>query len=144
MGRPSSFTQEVAQVICDRIAVGDSVRTICEDEGMPNRVTVLRWLETHPDFAAKYARAREAQADVMDEKIMTVADACTAETAAADRVKIGAYQWRAARLAPKRYGERVAQEISGPDGGPIETADITPTERARRIAFALQKGARKS
>lgn len=32
-------------------------------------------------------------------------------------------------------------EHTGKDGGPIETADMSPVEMARRIAFALQQGA---
>ena len=51
-------------------------------------------------------RAREWQADYMDDLILETANDCTAETAQADRVKIGAYQWRAARLKPKVYGDR--------------------------------------
>jgi hypothetical protein len=82
--------------------------------------TVWRWLDDRPEFASKYARARELQGDWMDEKILTVADACTPETAAADRVKIDAYKWRAAKLAPKKYGDKIQQEHAGPDGGPIE------------------------
>lgn len=31
---------------------------------------------------------------------------------------------------------------SGPNGMPIETVDLTPTERARRIAFALARAQR--
>ena len=55
----------------------------------------------------------------MDDKILTVANECTPETAHADKVKIAAYQWRAAKLAPKKYGEKTQQEISGPDGSPL-------------------------
>lgn len=118
-GRPSRYTAETAEMICEKIADGLSLRTICDDQTMPHRVTVLRWLDAHPDFAAKYARAREFQADAMDEKILSVADSCTPETAQADRVKIAAYQWRAAKLAPKKYGEKVLQEVTGAEGGPV-------------------------
>jgi hypothetical protein len=122
-GRPSTYTAKVAEQICDRIAEGESLRTICLDDTMPDRRTVHRWLEAYPAFATKYARARELQGDAMDEKILAVADACTPETAAADRVKILAYQWRAAKLAPKKYGDKI--EHTGKDGGPIETKDVS-------------------
>jgi hypothetical protein len=107
VGRPSDYDDTVAEVICDLITDGLSLRTICEREDMPHRITVLRWLDKHGDFATKYARAREAQADAMDERILAVADASTNETANADRVKIAAYQWRAARLKPKVYGDKL-------------------------------------
>jgi hypothetical protein len=112
-GRPSVFTEALADEICGRLSDGESLRRICEDAGMPNRRTVLRWLEADEAFASKYARARESQADLMDDLILDVAECCTPETAAADRVKIGAYQWRAAKLAPKKYGDKVDVQHSG-------------------------------
>lgn len=124
--------------ICEKIADGMSLRAICEDDTMPHRITVMRWLDDNRDFATKYARARELQGDAMDEKILEVADACKPETAAADRVKIDAYKWRAAKLAPKKYGERVTTELTGKDGGPIATV-TDDMDIARRVAFLLSR-----
>lgn len=113
-GPPQSYTPELAEQICKNIAEGESLRRICMKDGMPSRMTVLRWLERdHEGFVAKYARAREAQADTMDDFILDVANACTPETAQADRVKIGAYQWRAMKLAPKKYGDKQQVEHTG-------------------------------
>jgi hypothetical protein len=140
VGRPSLYSDRIAQQICELIAEGESLRSICERHGFPSRTVVRDWLVTREDFRAKYARAREEQADVMDEKILDVADSCTPETAQADRVKIAAYQWRAAKLKPKVYGDKVMSEISGPDGAPIETLAMTPDEAARKAAFMLAKG----
>lgn len=41
------------------------------------------------------------------------------------------------------YNAPTKQEVTGKDGGAIETADMSERELARRIAFALAKGARK-
>lgn len=119
MGRPSDYSQEIAAVICQRLIEGESLRKICTDETMPGRTTVLDWLDVHEDFRARYARAREAQADYMDDLILDTAGACTPESSPADRVKIGAYQWRAEKLKPKKYGPRLSTEHTGLDGGPI-------------------------
>lgn len=121
MGRPSSYSEEIAEQICERLMEGRSLRSICDDDDMPDRTTVIRWQVARPEFAAKCARARELQADLMDDMILDTAARCTVETAQADRVKISAYQWRASKLAPKKYGDKVQQEVSGPDGGPIPT-----------------------
>ena len=43
--------------------------------------------------------------------------------------------------APYVHPKLSAIEHTGKDGGPIETVDLTDTELARRIAFALTKGA---
>jgi hypothetical protein len=119
LGRPSDYSQEIVDAICERLANGQSLRRICTNDEMPDRSTVLRWLESHDDFAAKYARARDAQADYMDDLILDTADACTPLTAISDRVKIGAYQWRGSKLKPKKYGDRTLTELTGLDGGPI-------------------------
>lgn len=145
-GRPSAFTEDLGDRICERIADGDSLRTICDSDEMPDRTTVLRWLadDQHRSFAAKYARAREAQGDLMDEKVLAIADKCTPETAQADRVKIAAYQWRASKLKPKVYGDRLHQELTGPNGGPLQTEELsalTPDERKRRaMELAVKLG----
>lgn len=55
----------------------------------------------------------------MDDMILDCAKACTPETAAADRVKISAYQWRAAKLEPKKYGDRVDLTHANPDGSTL-------------------------
>lgn len=106
MGRPSLFTPELAEKICDRLADGESMVQICSDEEMPGLRTVMRWAAENARFGTEYARAREAQAEVMDDKILVAADEADEDNAPAQRVKIDAYKWRAAKLAPKRYGDR--------------------------------------
>jgi hypothetical protein len=105
MPRPSKFTNELAATICDRIVDGESLRRICADDKMPAMSTVMEWLGSNDDFRSRYARAREAQAEVMDDMILEVA-AGAEDNPAAARVKIEAYKWRASKLAPKVYGER--------------------------------------
>ena len=116
MGRPSDFSEETATTICERLIEGESLRAICKDDGMPHRSTVLRWLDAHPGFASRCAHARTLQADLMDEMILDTAIACTAETAPADRVKISAFQWRAAKLEPKKYGDSSTLKHTGAIG----------------------------
>lgn len=139
MPRPSSYTQETADIICERLIEGESLVDICRDEGMPSRATVARWAEANPDFEARCARAREMQADYMDHLILSVANACTPETAQADKVRISAYQWRASKLQPKKYGDKVTNEHTGKDGGPIETREVTAAQRAKAILAILNK-----
>lgn len=76
---------------------------------MPAQRTVLEWLSQNDDFRGKYAHAREAQADTMDDRILEVADNVESGKLAPDaaRVVLGALQWRAAKLKPKKYGERI-------------------------------------
>jgi hypothetical protein len=119
IGRPSSYTPELVERIIDGLMAGQSLVKICEAEDMPNRRTVMRWMEADDAFATKCARARQLQADLMDDKIADLIESVTPESAPADRVKLAALQWRAAKLAPKKYGDRQIQEQVGDGGGPV-------------------------
>lgn len=113
MGRPSEFSEEVAEEIIGGLMEGKSLVQVCDADGMPNRRTVMRWMEGNADFASRCARAREMQADLMDDKISELIESVTPESAPADRVKLSALQWRASKLAPKKYGDRLDLNHSG-------------------------------
>jgi hypothetical protein len=117
-GRPSSYTEELADLVCNQIARGESLRSICAADDFPTKETVLHWLVNSPDFYAKYARARQAQAEVMDEKILETAERCLAGDldAHAAKVAIGAYQWRASKLQPKVYGDAMQLKHADHEG----------------------------
>lgn len=117
MGRPSDFTPELANAICEELATGQSLRKICARDGMPDKATVFRWLSQNPDFRDQYAHAREMQAETHADEIVDIAD--EAEDANLARLRIDARKWKASKLAPKKYGERVTQEHTGPEGAPL-------------------------
>jgi hypothetical protein len=119
----------------------------------------MRWLAAHKEFRDQYASAREAQADYYAEEIIEIADDGSNdwmerkrgdetievenhEVIGRSRLRVDTRKWLMARMAPKKYGERVMQEVSGPDGRPIETRELSETEAARRIAFTLAKAAK--
>jgi hypothetical protein len=69
------FNDPLADAILERLSSGESLRSICQTPGMPNRVTVLRWVANDVEgFAALYDRAREMQAHSMAEDILDIAD----------------------------------------------------------------------
>ena len=133
-GRPSSYTDQVADEICLRISEGQSLNSICQSEGMPILRTVLNWLSKpeHVSFLSRYARARMQQADVMDGLILDVASRVLSgdiDPRAGD-VVMKAYQWRAGRLDPKRYGDRIENRLADPDGNALKitVTGIRPTD----------------
>jgi hypothetical protein len=113
--------------ILELIAAGKSLRAICDGEGMPSRETVRVWLTEDDEFSGHYARAREEQADYLADEIVDIAD--TEEDAAKARNRIQARQWKAGKLAPKKYGDRVAI-----DGKMTHSADETITGLLQRVA----------
>lgn len=122
MARPSSFRLAVAERICERIAGGESLRTVCKDPAMPSRGTVLRWLAAKTPGAARfrdqYARAREAQADALAEEVLEIADD-RSEDPQRSRLRFDARRWYAGKVAPKKYGDKVQAEVTGAEGGPV-------------------------
>lgn len=122
----SAYTLEVAQKICDQLADGKSLRTICKAKDMPAKCTVFVWLREKPEFLALYNAAREDQADGLADEIIEIADAkyTTKAEIAQARMKIDTRKWVAGKLRPKKYGERVVQEHTGAGGGPI-TSKVT-------------------
>lgn len=135
MGRPTLYTEELAEFICNLITQGFSLRQICDQEFMPDRGTVIRWLAAHETFATKYAHAREEQAELMDDRILEVANKTEEHKMdpKAASVVIAALQWRAAKLKPKKYGDTKRMEHTGADGGPILVAPARRTEIFARL-----------
>ena len=135
MGRPSIYSQDLADEICVRLSSGESLRSICRDEHMPAQSQVYVWLNAKKDFADQYARAREEQADTHADEIIAIADESPEVNHIRDKdgnvidIKIDsgyvAYQkqriearkWTAAKLRPKKYGDRVTH--AGDDESPL-------------------------
>ena len=133
-GRPSDYTLELVAQICVHVVDGKSLRAIAALDDMPALRTIMDWLERHAEFAQRYARAKEAQADLMAEDIIDLSDeamnALTSEQAQAYRLRVDARKWVAAKLKPKKYGDRTAHEHSGPDGAPITVITSIPANPA--------------
>ena len=120
--RMAEFNQEVFDTICERIADGESLRRICQDEGMPSKACVMRWLAANPAAVDQYARARELQADHEFDEIKDIVDAASPEDVQVARLRADARRWRVGKLKPKVYGDKIA--VGGADDlPPIKTED---------------------
>jgi len=117
-GRPSIRTPEVEEAILDGLMSGLSLVKVCEQEGMPERTTVCKWMASDEDFSTRCARAREFQADLSDDKLNDIVEKVEAGLLAPDQARVMAsvLQWRAAKLLPKKYGERSTVDLNNPDG----------------------------
>lgn len=73
-GRPSTYTQAVADAICARLAGGESLYSICKDPDMPGWTTVWQWQQKHEEFANNSARAKERGCDFLAEQCLEIAD----------------------------------------------------------------------
>lgn len=116
MGRPSKYTPELASEICGRIAAGESLNKICKDAYMPDIVTVYRWMGKDDEFRQNYVRAREDQAETHADQMQEIADEMPPMDANGrtdsgwvqwQRNRIDTRKWIAAKLKPKKYGDKV-------------------------------------
>jgi len=127
-GRLTKFTPPLAHCICERIADGESLRSICRDDTMPAKSTVIAWLadDAHQEFRAKYALAREIQADGFVDEMVEIADDGSTdwmekrssegevtgyqengEALRRSQLRILTRQWIAEKLKPKKYGTKI-------------------------------------
>jgi hypothetical protein len=138
-GRPSFFTEKLADEICELIAGGATTREIAQLEHMPNRCTIIAWGLGHAKaakeagFPERYQAALVARCEVWAEDTIAIADDNEADSYTDDegrvqwnfdhinraRLRITSRQWYASKIARSRFGDKVTQEITGEGGGPI-------------------------
>jgi hypothetical protein len=124
MGRPSLFTQEIADAICERLSNGEPLAAICRDEKMPGLSTVYDWQKADAEFSGSIARAREAGFDQIAIDALEIADdgtndfvekkrqdgstydAVDAEHIARSKLRVDTRLKLLAKWDPKRYGDR--------------------------------------
>jgi hypothetical protein len=117
MARASKFSQALFDRICERMAEGASLRSVCKAADMPNTRTVLRWLENDGKLAAQYAEAQQLRAERYFDEIIDIAD--SKSDPQKTRVQIDARKWVLARMNPKKYGDKFTQELTGEGGGAL-------------------------
>lgn len=147
VGRPTDYSPELINEICDRIANGEPLVRICREEAMPNVVTVYRWLNKYPEFSNLYAKAKDAAADTLAEEIQDIADSIPMETTDKEgntkfdpayinwmRLRVDARKWVAAKLKPRKYGDRLTH--AGDAENPIKSE--TTIQASELFASILQ------
>ena len=112
------MTKKVRDEICYRLAAGESLVSICEDEHLPTRATVLNWVvDDRNGFYTEYMRARNAagfaHADQSVEYAKRVAEGELDPRAA--KVALDGLHWAAERMSPKKHSPR--QEIDHTTNG---------------------------
>lgn len=111
-----SVTSELVIKILEAVSAGASLRTASIENGIAH-TTALEAIERF-GLSDQYACARDERADVIAEELIEIADVGTGDVQR-DRLRYDARRWFAGKLAPKRYGERVQTEHTGPNGGAI-------------------------
>lgn len=138
-GRPSKRTDEVIERVLAGLRKGTPLTIICEPDDMPCDDTVRNWANEDSALSRDIARARESGFDRIAMDAIDIADDNTRDTITVRKggtdIEVPDTEWimrsklrvetrlkLLSKWDPKRYGEKISQEISGPDGGPIQTA----------------------
>lgn len=129
-GHPTLYSAELAAAICAGLAEGRSLRAVCNDDDMPAMSTVFLWLgqDDKAEFLEQYTRAREQRVDAMFEDMQEIADEArldyvetrdkagnpklilNTENISRSKLRIETRQWMLARMAPKKYGDKMQVE----------------------------------
>jgi len=118
-GRPSAYTQEIADEICQRIAGGESLRSVCRDEHMPALSTVLLWVvHDREGFSDQYHASREAAGYAHADEALHLRNELRAGELDPSTAKVilDALKWGAERMAPKRHSQRQEHDHRSGDG----------------------------
>ncbi len=155
----TSFTPEIGELVCELIAEGQSLRQIALRDSMPTVSTMMLWAskgdagdERYQAFAEQYVRAMAVRADYMAEQLIDIADDASHDIFVDDegnervnfdniqraKLRIETRKWLMGKMKPKKYGDKITNEHTGADGGPIQTQDVTLTPKeAKAISQAL-------
>lgn len=109
MGRPTIYTEEVVDKICELVASGKSLVKICREKDMPSVTQVHKWLTEKQDFADKYDLAKAACMEYLAEEILEIGDD-TKESIHDRRLRTDLRKWNMARLAPKGRKDQKEEE----------------------------------
>lgn len=130
-GRPSLYTEEIAEQICERMSEGETLREVCRDPNMPAQSTVFRWLAKNDAFREQYTRAREALIEHWADEIIEISEdgsndwmlrqrddddpvvVLNHEHIARSKLRVDSRKWLMSKLAPKKYGDKLQTEHSG-------------------------------
>lgn len=153
-GRPTKFTQKIADEICSKLTYGFTLREVCRAKKMPCESTVRAWaLDDYKGFYAQYAKSREIGYQYMADELLEIADdgsndwmkrqnsdgstgdiILNGEHVQRSRLRLDTRKWMLSKVLPKIYGDKITQEHTGKDG-----KDLVPEHSNRHIARGILK-----
>lgn len=141
-GRPSDYSAELAEIICIRLSEGESLRSVCRDEKLPDKSTVLRWIARHDDFRDQYVRAKAQGAEAIAEEMFDIADDASndwmekldaegqgigwqlnGDHVRRSQLRIDTRKWYLSKIMPKKYGDKL--EVNGTGMPMVVIRDFT-------------------
>lgn len=113
-----AVSRETAITIIARLADGQSVVSSCRELNVCRSELYLAI--DREQLTDMLARAREEYAEARVEEMQNIAE--TVDDVSRAKLMCDNIKWETCRIAPKRYGDKIQNEHTGKDGGPIEQA----------------------
>jgi hypothetical protein len=130
----TTYTPEVAKIICNQLSDGIPLKEICRQEGMPAWRTIYDWMRKDAELSTAIARARDIGYDALAEECLYIADnvklgqkqvmgddgtTVTIEDMLGHRrLQIETRLKLLAKFNPKKYGEKLA--LAGDADNPVK------------------------
>lgn len=147
IGRPTKFTQELADEICAKLATGISARTVLTEEHMPSMNTFWRWIREDATFREQYARAKEEAAEAIAEDMFDIADdgrndymdivvggqtrtVVDNEALGRSKLRVDTRKWYLSKIMPKKYGDHLKIDSDSTVTHKFEDMDDAELDRA--------------
>lgn len=148
-GRPTKFTEKLANQFCELIAQGSSIRTICKSPDMPNASTIFEWIRKYESFSKQYAKACEERSEAMLEDILDISDEGldvikkgaekkSGALAQIVRLRVDTRKWYMSKMKPKKYGDHL-DLTSGGDKITVMPAELYAKRNSSRSTGTNRK-----
>jgi len=154
-GRPSSYKPEYAEQARKLCSLGATDADLADFFEVSDR-TIYRWASAHDEFCQALKAGKDVSDDRVERSLYHKAVGYTF-----DSEKVFQFQGEIVRAPTKEHvppdttamifwlknrrkdtwRDRQEHELTGKDGGAIETKDVSGIDLARRIAFLLASGA---
>ena len=129
-GVPLTYTKELGEEICQKLSVSEyGLKRLCaENPHWPCKQTIFEWRIKVKEFGDLYAIAKQDQIETLIDDCLDIADdtshdtllkqnkngeeyeVCNSEWINRSRLRIDTRKFLAAKLAPKIYGDKIAEK----------------------------------
>lgn len=145
MGRPSTYTQKLADEFIERLSAGEPKEAICRDEHMPSSRTITNWRSAHPVFGERFLQARDDGHDAIANRMRETARGRTAESGGdstgdvqRDKLIIDTDFKLLSKWDPRRYGDSMT--LKGDKDNPLSGASDEQIQARIAELLAKQQG----
>jgi hypothetical protein len=147
------YDDEIAEYICEQIAMGRSLLSVCREPNMPDAAAVIYWVKIDLcKFKAKYETAIQIRAQLHFEEVIAIADdgsgdfqlrekedgteytVLNAENIQRSKLRVDTRKWELSKMQPKVFGDAQLIKLADNEGGKLPSVAPTIIVQPVRVA----------